>query len=301
MTTNRPCPLCGSADFSKLYAEERIDQKQLGEFAYASRKIPEYMHLRLMHCSSCDLVYASPVPEMTDLQNAYEAAAYDSQVEAKYAAKTYADQIRSFISRLPDRIGALDIGAGDGAFCSNLKQLNFSEIIGLEPSSAPIAAAEPDVRQCMRQEMFVPGLFSEAQFSLVTCFQTIEHVPNPRDLCHEAVRLLKPGGALCLVGHNRRAMSNRLMGRRSPIFDIEHLQLFSPTSFRRLLEDAGLVDIVVRPIYNKYPVAYWTKLLPFPKMLKQLLLGGLNVTRIGLFPVTIPAGNIVAFGFRKKA
>lgn len=294
----RLCPLCGELQESVLFAEAHFDPARLGEFAYASRKLPEYMHHRLMHCRRCDVIYASPVPDPSELESAYEAAAFDSQQEAAYAATTYIRALRSVCERLPDRIGALDIGAGDGAFCAELIAAGFSKVTGLEPSSAPIAAAAQGVRACLRQEMFVPGLFPPEQHSLVTCFQTIEHVPSPAQLCREAVRLLKPGGALCLVAHNRRALSCRLLGRRSPIFDIEHLQLFSPLSLQRLLTDAGLRSVVVNPLYNRYPIAYWTRLFPFPSAIKSALLWALRTARVGQIPLMLPAGNLLAFGFR---
>jgi SAM-dependent methyltransferase len=298
MTTERPCPLCGKSTDSTLFADARVESDRLGEFAYASRKLPEYMHLRLLLCGTCDLVYANPVPDRSELQTSYEAAAYDSQVEAEFAAKTYASQVRSFSQQLVDHVGALDIGAGDGAFCEQLLSLGFTNVVGLEPSSAPIAVAKPIVRDCLRQEMFTNGQFSAGQFSLVTCFQTIEHVPEPLEVCREAVRLLKPGGALCVVGHNRRSFSCRVLGRKSPIFDIEHLQLFSPKSMRRLLTEAGLRNIVVKPILNCYPVSYWAKLFPFPATMKQMVIRGLGITRIGKIPLIVPAGNLVAWGFR---
>ena len=294
----RLCPLCGDAHASALFAEARFDPSRLSEFAYASRKLPEYMHHRLMHCSRCDVIYASPVPDTSELESAYEAAAFDSQQEAAYAARTYIQSLQSICDRLPDLVGALDIGAGDGAFCGELKSAGFSNVTGLEPSSAPIAAAADNVRTCLRQEMFAPGLFLPAEFSLVTCFQTIEHVSNPAQLCREAVRLLKPGGALCLVAHNRRALSCRLLGRRSPIFDIEHLQLFSPRSLQRLLADAGLRSVVVKPLYNRYPISYWTRLFPFPSAIKTALLWSLRTSRTGSIPVMLPAGNLLAYGFR---
>ncbi len=294
----RLCPLCGDAHASALFAEARFDPSRLSEFAYASRKLPEYMHHRLMHCSRCDVIYASPVPDTSELESAYEAAAFDSQQEAAYAARTYIQSLQSICDRLPDLVGALDIGAGDGAFCGELKSAGFSNVTGLEPSSAPIAAAADNVRTCLRQEMFAPGLFLPAEFSLVTCFQTIEHVSNPAQLCREAVRLLKPGGALCLVAHNRRALSCRLLGRRSPIFDIEHLQLFSPRSLQRLLADAGLRSVVVKPLYNRYPISYWTRLFPFPSAIKTALLWSLRTSRTGGIPLMLPAGTLLAYGFR---
>ena len=294
----RLCPLCGDTDASTLFAQARFDPARLGEFAYASRKLPEYMHHRLMLCSCCDVIYASPVPDTSELESAYETAAFDSQQEAAYAAETYITSLRSVFDRLPDRVGALDIGAGDGAFCGELMSIGFSNVTGLEPSSAPIAAAAENVQACLRQVMFAPGLFPPAQFSLVTCFQTIEHVSSPAQLCHQAVRLLKPGGALCLVAHNRRAISCRLLGRRSPIFDIEHLQLFSPMSLQHLFAEAGLRSIVVKPLYNRYPISYWTRLFPFPSAIKTALLWSLRASHAGQIPLLLPAGNLLAYGFR---
>lgn len=297
MQKYRNCPVCDQ-DSGQLFAEARLDPNRIGEFAYASRKLPEYMHHRLLICSPCDVIYASPVPDASELESAYAVAAFDSQQEAGYAAKTYIRSLQGILNRLPDRVGALDVGAGDGAFCGELKTLGFSEVIGLEPSSAPIASASEQVRHCLRQEMFAPDVFPPAQFSLVTCFQTIEHVSNPAQLCQEAARLLKPGGALCLVAHNRRALSCRMLGRRSPIFDIEHLQLFSPASLRRLLENAGLRAVVVRPLFNRYPISYWTRLFPFPSAIKSALLWSLQTSHIGSAPLTLPAGNLLAYGFR---
>ena len=143
---------------SHLFAEARLDESRLDRFAYASRKNPEYMHHRLLLCDDCDLIYASPVPDHSELASAYEVAAFDSQRESEYAAETYATALSPIIGLLPDRTSALDIGAGDGAFCSKLLGLGFENVLGLEPSLAPIEAAAPDVRNCLRQEMFTPGL-----------------------------------------------------------------------------------------------------------------------------------------------
>src|SRR5262249_28249691 len=139
---------------------------------------------------------------------------------------TYARVVRGLLASLPDRAGALDIGAGDGAFLERLLELGFSGVVGLEPSPAARAVASPRVRDSIRELPFEAGMFDEGSFSLVTCLQTIEHLPEPLAVCEEAGRLLKPGGALLVVCHDRRAWSARLLGGRSPIYDIEHLQLF---------------------------------------------------------------------------
>ena len=52
--------------------------------------------------------------------------------------------------------------------------------------------------------MFDADDFPPGSLSLVTCFQTIEHLGDPLKFCKDVARLLRPGGALLLVGHNRR-------------------------------------------------------------------------------------------------
>jgi SAM-dependent methyltransferase len=294
----RGCPTCGSTDDSEVFAEQQLDFAALDEHAFASRKRPEYMRLRLVNCPVCDLVYASPVPSPEALSEAYEAAAFDSAEEARYAARSYAEQLRELVALLPDRRGALDIGTGEGAFLSELLAMGFSEVGGVEPSSAPIAAADPEVASLIDHGMFHPGARPPGSLSLVTCFQTIEHVPDPAELVRDAAALLKPGGILALVCHNRRAPVNRALGLRSPIIDLEHMQLFSPRSVDELLRRAGLRDVGHRPIRNRYPVRYWAQLAPLPDRVQATVSDVLERSGIGARPLTVPVGNLLAWGVR---
>jgi SAM-dependent methyltransferase len=294
----RPCPICGSADDTRLFAEATFDPAQLDDYAFASRKLPDYMHHRLVVCGRCDLLYASPVPSRADLAHAYGAAAFDSGPEARFAARTYAELLSSVLPRLPDRDGALDVGAGDGAFLEELVDAGFTGVTGVEPSAAPVAAAKPAVQPLIRLGAFRAGDVANASVRLITCFQTMEHLFDPLETCREFHRLLKAGGAVMLVAHDRLALSARIMGRRSPIFDHEHLQLFSPASARRLLEAAGFADVQIHRVANRYPLRYWARLSPLPDRIRRSVIRCLDALAIGGVPIRLPAGNIAAIGFR---
>ncbi len=297
---SRACPVCGSDGSSRVYADARFDPDKLDQFAFASRKLPEYMHYRLNECSRCDSLYANPLPTSESLHGAYAEAAFDSGEEARYASLSYAELLPDIKRHLGDLRGALDIGTGDGAFLEQLEQHGFSDIVGVEPSAAPVAQAKPRIRDRIRQAPFDAADFEPGSFSLVSCFQTLEHVDDPQSLCQAAFSLLREGGALFVVGHNRRALSARLLGRKSPIFDIEHLQLFSPRSIRYALERAGFQGIEVHSVVNRYPLHYWVKLLPFPHALKSRALRRLNGTRLGRLPVQIAAGNYAAIAYKRS-
>lgn len=296
--SERDCPVCRSNDCSKLFAEARFDAEKLDAMSFSSRKQPEGMHHRLLECMRCDILYASPVPATDDLTSAYEGAGYDSAREAQHAAETYARVLSGIVPDLPSRRRAVDIGAGDGAFLERLLEAGFDDVIGFEPSAAPIAHAAPEIRERIRPRVFAGAELDAGSVSLVSCLQTIEHVPDPLELCLDAATMLEPRGALLIVCHNRRAFSARVMRRSSPIYDIEHLQLFSPAGVRNLLARGGFERIEVRTLVNRYPLGYWLRLAPAPPRVKTGLEIGLERTHLNDVLLSLPAGNQVAVGYK---
>jgi SAM-dependent methyltransferase len=295
--STRACPGCGASE-SEPFAAANVDLSALDRFAFASRKLPEYMHHALVVCRSCDLLYANPAPDKSTLEAAYHDAAFDASDESRYAALTYAGFLPRISAELADRVGALDIGTGDGAFLEQLVSHGFSAVVGVEPSAAPVAAAKPEIRKLIRHAPFRVGDFSPESVRLVTCFQTIEHVSDPLALCQDAFQLLRPGGAFFIVCHNRRALLTRALGMKSPIFDIEHLQLFSPRSVRALLQRTGFSRVVVRSVVNRYPLNYWARLFPLPGGSKTRALQLLRKSGLGRFTLAAPVGNLAAIAFK---
>jgi SAM-dependent methyltransferase len=296
---SRPCPVCGSDSQYTVFKEASFDASRWDRFAFSSRKTPEYMHYRLLECGRCDVLYANPLPTRESLDAAYREAAFDSSEEARHASDVYAELLPTILPNLPRREAALDIGTGDGAFLEHLLAGGFERVVGVEPSRAPVEVARPTVRSLIRQCPFRPSDFEKQSFSLITCFQTLEHVYEPLALCQGTFDLLHPGGALLLVCHDRRALSARVMGTRSPIFDIEHLQLFSRESLSFALREAGFDSVTTLPVVNRYPLSYWVKLLPLPTRAKVAALGALKKSRLGHVPLRLSAGNFAAIGYKR--
>lgn len=292
---DRPCPVCGPGAPFEVLAQSNFDPEKMTAFSFASRKLPELMHHRLLRCKTCDVLYASPAPRPGEVAKAYEQAGFDSGEEAGLAADTYLGELLA--EPLASREGALDIGTGEGAFLKRLLAAGFTDVRGVEPSRAPIAVADPAVRRLIRRGMFRAADFKKRSLGLVTCFQTMEHLEDPLGVAKAALQILRPGGAYFTVAHNQRSLSATLMGRLSPIYDIEHFQIFTPASLRALLHNAGYVNISVWPISNRYPLRYWVRVCPFPGPLKSLLLA-LMRGPLGSIRVPLRAGNLAAIGYR---
>jgi SAM-dependent methyltransferase len=291
----RTCPLCGGKD-ATVMVEATLDEDRLTASAFASRKLPEYMHSRMVECKDCGMLYANPVLRQEALAEAYKDASFDSGAESRLAAVTYRGILEPHLAALPSRNSALDIGAGDGAFLEELLALGFQNVVGVEPSEAPVAAAKPSIRGCLRCGVFAAEQFGAESLDLITCFQVIEHVWDPVKIASDAHALLKPGGLFVIVAHDRRAFSARVMGTKSPIFDIEHLQLFDRSTGAALLRTAAFESIAISSLRNRYPINYWIKLFPLPKTAKAAVNWMARVSRIGNLLLSLPAGNLAILG-----
>jgi SAM-dependent methyltransferase len=293
----RCCPVCGShSERSRPFLDRSIDLTRITEASFASRKLPEYMSHRMVRCSDCTTVYAVEAPNPEVLAAVYRDASYDTAVEADMAATTYAKILAPHVALLPHRGTLLEIGTGTGVFLSRMENAGFQERIGIEPSRAAINAAGPAVRPLVREGIFNPASFTPASISMICCFQTLEHVPDPRKLVEDAFNLLEPSGLLALITHNADGMLNRLLGRRSPIIDIEHLQLFSPHNLTFLLEQASLKRVRIETFNNNYPLGYWLRLAPLP--MKQRILAIASATGLGKLVVSANVGNILTTAWK---
>lgn len=285
----KSCFICGrpmSLKFKSNYSDNKTDS-----FAFASRKTPDYMHFDLYECQSCKVLSAEKVFETVDLNKRYKEADFDSTSEAQFASKTY---IEYFVKELPQFVPEkiMDIGTGEGSFLKEaIRMWKGVAIVGVEPSEAPVKAADASIKDKIINEPFCSSNFNESEFDIVSCFQTVEHIPDSLDLLNGIHRILKHNGYAYFVCHNYRSTVNRFLGLKSPIYDIEHLQIYSKTSIKLLFEKAGYRNVKLFSIKNRYPLTYWIKLLPIPAKMKSVinklpftknLIVGINVGNIGV-------------------
>lgn len=289
--------MCGTpSESAAIFLEANVDATRIDSFSFASRKTPEFMNHELVRCPTCDLVYVPEPPDPAELATGYREADYDSSEEAEDAARAYVSAMRPTLDALPHRNDVLEIGTGTGALLERLHAVGFRDLVGLEPSIAAIADAPPHRREWIRPITFEEHEFEDHSFDLVCCFMTMEHVLDPKELADGVLRLLRPGGAFVTVTHDRDGRVNRILGRRSPIIDIEHLQLFSRSSIVELLARSGFERISVGGFRNRYALRYWWRLLPLPRPIYRAGAGLIRVTRLDRLRITIDVGNIMCVG-----
>lgn len=250
------------------------------------------MHYSYFECMNCRTLFVDELPNSEFLENSYNAAEFVSRKDSVYAAQTYFEELQRI--NLLDSGKLLDIGCSDGAFISIVKSKSAMNVLGVEPSINAINNSDLSVRENI-QHTTLENFHRDNGFNIVTCFQTIEHVNDLNGLVVKSKELLLDRGHLVFVCHDRLSLTNRILGERSPIFDIEHLQILNKKGVRLLLERNGFTDIRVKAISNRYPIAYWLLLSPIPSAIKRSVDQRRNRWYLS-WGVRLRVGNVLAVG-----
>jgi SAM-dependent methyltransferase len=206
---------------------------------------------------------------------------------------SYLDLAARLISR---RDALLEIGCGNGFFLEEALARGWRTVQGVEPGREAAAAANEAVRQSITCAMMRPGLFPRESFDLVCMFQVFDHFPDPAGILNACREALRPGGLVLAINHNVEAMSARLLGERSPVFDIEHTFLWSPRTMSRVFFNGGFEQMRSGAVYNRFSLGYLARLAPLPGALKRATLALLEGSGLGRMPLTLPLGNLYFIG-----
>jgi SAM-dependent methyltransferase len=143
-------------------------------------------------------------------------------------------------------------------------------------------------------EFFRPEMFPQASFDVICCFQIMDHLPDPASFLRGVRSLLSPGGHFIAVNHNIRALMTRVLGEKSPMYDIEHIYLFDTKTFPRLLRRTGFDVAYCRGMVNVYTLDHALKMFPLPAPIKRVSETLLRYSHAGSLRLPFPGGNMVA-------
>lgn len=282
------CILCGCNENTVVKYPQSFSHEDISHETFSARRETEHYHYRFLKCT-CGQVFSSPVLPASELAELYRGSKLTYSNEASAIAGTYIRYLREHEQLLAGKRSALEIGCGNGFFLRELLNVGFECVAGVEPSEDAVSKAG-DLSKSIFCGFFEDACFAPNSFDLICCFQTLDHVIDPMGVLSKCHSLLRPGGLLYVIVHNEHAPQARLFGEKSPIYDVEHVYLFSTKTLAKVCEGAGLEPVRTFGVCNTYPLDYWLRMSPLPG--KAVLRSAARILRIGQLRMTIPAGNI---------
>lgn len=234
------CPLCRSAEVRTRF--------QLRGYS-------------VVRCTACGFQFNADFVGGGAESGTFSEDYYRQQQQAAFA-KQFADfrhdpstpvylQRLAFIERhvRPGRI--LDVGCGLGVFLRLAGERGW-QTQGVELSQFAARFARETHGLEIHNGMLADFSAPDGSFDVVTFWDSIEHVAQPREDFEKAVRLLRPGGLLlfttdnfaCLVADVAAALYYLSLGRYTypleRVYIDRNLAYFTDASFRRLLAGADI-------------------------------------------------------------
>ena len=163
----------------------------------------------------------------------------------------------------------LDVGCGGGILTEAMAHRG-ANVTGIDMGKAPLSVAKLHLLESGLQidyQQFSAELFAkknQSSFSVITCLEMLEHVPDPVSVLHACFEMLEPGGHLFLSTINRNPKSYVLaiLGaeyilRMLPRGTHDYTKFIRPSELAALARDAGfymqkLSGMTYNPINRKY-------------------------------------------------
>jgi SAM-dependent methyltransferase len=197
-------------------------------------------------------------------------------------------------TNLPVPPRALELGCSTGNYLAALHRRGW-DVYGVELCAGPARVAREAGWNVHQGTLETAGLQDET-FDLIAAWMVLEHVPEPVTTIQTIHQLLRADGTLLLGVPNVACWQRYLFGANWYCLDLpRHLQHFSPSILRKLLEQAGFeqieivhhrtllglvgsLGIVIRRWFPAVRPGGWMQRYPEqPRLLLQLLLSPLAI------------------------
>jgi SAM-dependent methyltransferase len=227
---NETCPVCGHAGASEwLRGPDRFHGRQ-----------EKYT---LVRCPACSLVWLSHAPKPAEMHLHYTDA-YHKLISAsgENSPVRWKDR-KAALTQWKQSGALLDMGCSSGSFLESLKSEPW-KLYGIEMSAEGAETAEA----MSGAEVYVGNIldapFPRESFDVITCFDVLEHLYEPRMVMARVGEWLKPGGIFYVLVPNVDSAEARLFGSYWHGLELpRHLFHYSPASLKFLAESVGLREV----------------------------------------------------------
>lgn len=292
------CPLCHRTDDYTVLYPQNFTLSDITTEVFSARRLPDKLHYQLVQCKHDGMVRSHPILDMNVLSKLYKDSKFTYHGEVNNLTKTYVAALEPILQQLQKKDTLVEVGCGNGFMIEALLRKGFTNVMGVEPSIDAIKQAPKGIQKRIKNSIFKRTLFATKSVACIFIFQTLDHIPQPDAFIKDCFTVLKPGGYFLSFHHNVESLTAKVLGEKSPIFDVEHTQLFSLKTSAALLKNQGFEVVSVISPTSFVSLKHLLWLFPLPRSIKASLLTKPSALTNLLSRVTVPVklGNVCVIG-----
>lgn len=232
-----PCPVCDARDYQLVYAPlQQIDDPKLLYGVDTGARDAQ----TIVCCRRCGMQYENPrFPESAIIEGYQAAAAPEHDSQHALRTQTFYRALERLSPYLPPSGGSLlDVGSAGGAFLEAAERYGY-EAFGLEPSGFLVKQA---VARGLKVEEGTArnNPYKARHFDLISMWDVLEHVNEPRQTLEHLTAMLKPGGIMLINYPDVGTWMAKIFGRKLWWYMSPHINYFDRSSITEICRRAGL-------------------------------------------------------------
>lgn len=200
------------------------------------KHLKSYSEAHLVQCKSCNFVFSEFIPSEQELIEYYEGYGRNDYL-SPITIKRYHELLDKFEPyKKTGRI--LDVGCGIGYFLEEAKKRGW-EVYGTEYTQEAIDICEQKGIN-MQSGALNPSNYELESFDIITSFEVIEHINNPREELGYFNQLLRKGGLVYVTTPNFNSLLRyRLKSKYNVITYPEHLSYYTKNTLKNAFNLSG--------------------------------------------------------------
>jgi SAM-dependent methyltransferase len=205
----------------------------------------------LYRCERCGTVQQPSLPRGDALLDLYRAMHDEHYLDEEDGRRRTA---RRLLKLLPHGGRLLDVGCGHGLLLDEARAAGF-EAEGLELSRRAAAHAREALGLTVHERTLAEH--RAEPYDAIVLADVLEHLDEPLRAIDDCLRLLAPGGALCLVTPDPSSRTARIAGAGWWGYLPAHTYLIPRETLRALLRERGLGVVAEGSLVRSFTLRYW--------------------------------------------
>jgi SAM-dependent methyltransferase len=192
----------------------------------------------LCKCGFCRFVFCQLIPTQEELNEVYEGYGRNDYLSdlTIQAYERVLDSLEPY--RKTNKL--IDVGCGIGYFVEVATKRGW-DVYGTEFTQEAVEICEKKGAK-MKLGVLNPKNYAPGSFDVVTSFEVIEHINNPREELGNFHKLLRKGGVVYCTTPNFNAIERFQLGANWNVLGYpEHLSYYTPGTLKRVFSETGFV------------------------------------------------------------
>lgn len=196
------CPLCESINISSIGPIKYTNPLKFSTLEIQLKQAPV-----LNCCNNCKSWFTNfPVPENNAMELYTEGDGTKRWSHMDFISDKDSKVVDFFNKILSPSMSILDVGSNTGEFLDYAHQKGC-HTFGLELSTSSLIKANEKGHTCVDDI----DKLKDHKFDIITAFDLVEHLYQPKQFINQLLSYLKPGGKLIILTGNKNSISARIL------------------------------------------------------------------------------------------